>query len=414
MNNMPTVMLNLISQLFITYTFWRLIRKVLWNKALEWKHYAALITFFVGHSVIFTVWKTEWFYYFFLAVLLLFFALLQNGNLKCKLSYFLITYVLCTFGKLIFTIEGNENYLLSTGVLLAWFLFESELIVETMICKQRKTPKNTEWYALCFVPVITYIAIVAIEFYMPLELNMKIMLVIFSYWLNVFIFYFYETMLGYYEEILENHQVIFQQKLYETRMENLIKNEKEMSAFRHDLKNHLFALNIMANQGETEKIKAYLQDMDIELSKSSLKRFSSNKDIDMLLNYFVNKAQSANVILSITADLPADLQWNMYDLNIILSNLIDNALEAVEKISEKEIRLHIKYQKGILKLKIENVYDGICQIEEGRYLTTKDEKTGIHGYGLGNVRKIVEKYSGTMDIESSDYLFVVKILLFQN
>ena len=93
MNNMPTVMLNLISQLFITYTFWRLIRKVLWNKALEWKHYAALITFFVGHSVIFFVWKTEWFYYFFLAVLLLFFALLQNGNLKCKLSYFHSIYI---------------------------------------------------------------------------------------------------------------------------------------------------------------------------------------------------------------------------------------------------------------------------------------------------------------------------------
>ena len=413
MNDMPMLMLIFITQLFITYTLWRFIRKIIWNKSLEWNHCVSLLFFFISHSMLFIFAYDQWFYYLFLAMIIILFSALQCGSKKQKLLFFIVFYSLFAFAKMIFYVEGDGNYLLTTGVLISWFLLEAELIIETMISKYRQTQKNSEWYALCFVPIVTFVAIIMLESYVSLEMNMKIMIIIFAYWLNIFIFYFYETMLGYYQEILENHQVIFQQKLYETRMENMVKNEKEMSAFRHDLKNHLFALNILADQGETKKIKDYLQEMDIELSKSSLKRFSKNKDIDMLLNYFVNKVHAEGASLNVTVDLPLELQWNMYDLNIILGNLIDNAIDAVGKVPDKEIHFYMKFQKGILKIKVENVYDGLCLIEDGRYLTTKNDILGTHGYGLDNVKKIVEKYSGTMDIESSNCRFIVKILLFQ-
>lgn len=413
MNDMPMIMLILITQLFIAYTLWRFIRKIIWNKSLEWTHCVSLVFFFISHSIIFIFAYDQWFYYLFLAIIMILFSVLQCGSKKQKLLFFISLFGIYAFAKIIFFVEGEGNYLLTTGVLIAWFLFETELIIETMVSKYHKIQKNSEWYVLCFIPIATFIAIIMVESYILLEMNMKIMIIIFAYWLNIFIFYFYETMLGYYQEILENHQVIFQQKLYETRMENMIKNEKEMSAFRHDLKNHLFALNILADQGETDKIKSYLREMDVELSKSSLKRFSKSKDIDMLLNYFVNKVYAEDATLKVIVDLPSDFQWNMYDLNIILGNLIDNAIDAVQKVSDKEIQLHVKFQKGIFKIKIENVYDGICNIAEGRYLTTKNGISETHGYGLDNVKKIVEKYSGTMDIDSSNYRFLVKILLFQ-
>ena len=217
----------------------------------------------------------------------------------------------------------------------------------------------------------------------------------------------------FYQEVLENHQIIFQKKIYETRMEHVEKMEKQMSAFRHDLKNHLFALNIMAEENDIEQIKKYLQEMDDSLSRSVTRNYTENKAFDMLLNYFMIKANSADVIIRLTASIPKDLDWNMYDLNIVLGNLIDNAIEGVTYVVEKVIDLNIKYHKGILMIKVENNYNSELKIQEGRYLTTKENHSEEHGFGLENVSKVVEKYSGTMEIHSENNRFKVKLLLYQ-
>ena len=90
-------------------------------------------------------------------------------------------------------------------------------------------------------------------------------------------------------------------------MEHVEKMEKQMSAFRHDLKNHLFALNIMAEENDIEQIKKYLQEMDDSLSRSVTRNYTENKAFDMLLNYFMIKANSADVIIRLTASIPKDL-----------------------------------------------------------------------------------------------------------
>ncbi|MDY5956444.1 MAG: GHKL domain-containing protein [Frisingicoccus sp.] len=360
------LILILIMGVFQTYILWRLIRKVFYKKPLGMKGYAVLIFSCILDIIIVTIMEV--------------FSIFQFSE---------------------------------SGIFVCLVCFELELIVETIDCRHGKWKKNDEWYVLCLIPLVTGGIWACLNKQFILADDIKAMIIMIVVWLNVFIFYFYETMLGYYQEVLENHQIIFQKKIYETRMEHVEKMEKQMSAFRHDLKNHLFALNIMAEENDIEQIKKYLQEMNDSLSRSVTRNYTENKAFDMLLNYFMIKANSADVIIRLTASIPKDLDWNMYDLNIVLGNLIDNAIEGVTYVVEKVIDLNIKYHKGILMIKVENNYNSELKIQEGRYLTTKENHSEEHGFGLENVSKVVEKYSGTMEIHSENNRFKVKLLLYQ-
>lgn len=413
MNEVQEIMMILIAQVFLAYVLWRFIRKIIYGQALVLKQYIGIILFSIGHAIV-TILKPDIILYVLIIIVLaILLTIIQDISLKMKIVFASILVGLFCMGKFIFTIDGINNYLLTAGILMSLFIFESELIIETAACQLKRHPKSSEWYALCLIPIVSFVLLTVLEFYIELNVEIRIMAVIFTYWLNIFIFYFYETMLGYYQEVLDNHQTMFQQKLFETRMEHLYKVEKQMSAFRHDLKNHLFALNIMADQGETDKIKEYLQEMDIELLQSSVKSYTQNKNIDMLLNYFTSKAELSDAKLNIVTEIPPTMDWNIYDLNILLGNLIDNAIEAVSKTEDKNIDLELKFQRGLLKLKIQNPFNVECKIEDGRYVTTKEKEPENHGFGLENVSNIVDKYAGTMEISSENHRFDVKILLYQ-
>ena len=91
--------------------------------------------------------------------------------------------------------------------------------------------------------------------------------------------------------------------------------------------------------------------------------------------------------------------------------MIDNAITAAEKTSQKEVYLVLRYTKGRLILVVRNSYVGELQKgESGLPLTSKETK-GEHGIGLRNVQEIIEKNGGIMEIQTEDHEFVVSILL---
>lgn len=66
-----------------------------------------------------------------------------------------------------------------------------------------------------------------------------------------------------------------------------------------------------------------------------------------------------------------------FDWNIILGNLMDNAIEAAEKSEDRFLQIRIRYQRGMLFIQIRNSYSGERIMSEGRYLSTKDYDRGM-------------------------------------
>ena len=69
------------------------------------------------------------------------------------------------------------------------------------------------------------------------------------------------------------------------------------------------------------------------------------------------------------------------------------------------MELNVVFEKGVLQIEIENSYNGKLDIKEGKFLTTKTDKR-FHGIGLSNVKRIVEKYNGLIEIQSGENVFL--------
>ena len=105
------------------------------------------------------------------------------------------------------------------------------------------------------------------------------------------------------------------------------------------------------------------------------------------------------------------MEMDVFDINMVLSNLLMNAYEAIQKCDTKEIQASMKYDRGTLKIQVSNTYDGAVKNEAGEFLSTKQETEG-HGIGLASVQKVVDKYKGSMTIDAGEKEFKVDILMF--
>lgn len=119
----------------------------------------------------------------------------------------------------------------------------------------------------------------------------------------------------------------------------------------------------------------------------------------------------AGIRIEADVKIPEELELSIYDMNIILTNLLDNSMEAVKSVEDKRIGIYIVYNKNRLQIKIDNLFEGERIKEKGHYVTTKADREG-HGYGLKNVAKIVKKYDGIFEIREEGDRFTVEIVLF--
>ena len=100
------------------------------------------------------------------------------------------------------------------------------------------------------------------------------------------------------------------------------------------------------------------------------------------------------------------------DIVVILSNLINNAIEACDRIAEGEriIRLKFMTEDDAVVLSVRNTYGGKVVTERGRFVTTKPTDTEEHGIGIKNIRHVVKKYGGTCSVRYSGNDFYIALL----
>ena len=185
----------------------------------------------------------------------------------------------------------------------------------------------------------------------------------------------------------------------------------EVRKTKHDMKNNMIYLQnlLKVNPEEAEKyLEKYIGDTTEKTEEFSK---SGNLPVDAVLNYknMIAKSKGINIILE--QQIPIDLPYKDSDICIILGNLLDNAIEAVESSRNKEIRVYIMYFRHKFKIKVSNYYEGQLKKDgSGDYVTGKGDKIN-HGLGLKSVRTIVESYGGLMEISSEDFIFQVSILI---
>lgn len=219
--------------------------------------------------------------------------------------------------------------------------------------------------------------------------------------------YFNRTREDAYKRLLLEKEKLY----YENQFKNMEQSTMAWKKLRHDFKNHMIVLRGIVDGGNQKEAIDYLNRL-LNTQETDKKEIDTgNLSIDSIINYKLLEAEQRSVTFHLDLQIPEGLQISSYVLTVVLGNVIDNAITAAEKTSQKEVYLVLRYTKGRLILVVRNPYVGELQKgESGLPLTSKETK-GEHGIGLRNVQEIIEKNSGIMEIQTEDHEFVVSILL---
>lgn len=223
-----------------------------------------------------------------------------------------------------------------------------------------------------------------------------------------FIFFLLEVII----ETAKQEEMKIQMSQYAKELEMMMKSQDRLNKIHHDYKHHLTTIGAMAKTGGNEEILSYLKQME-NIAGTALCHhlYTENRNMNNLLNYILEDSKSVIENPEISVEIPNHIGEELFDISIIVGNLMDNAIRGTAASDERRLSFQMYYGKGIMNIQIENSIKDTPKVRNGIYLTTKSRKEG-HGIGLQNVKLVVEKYHGQMEICHTEKSFQVKILLY--
>lgn len=194
--------------------------------------------------------------------------------------------------------------------------------------------------------------------------------------------------------------------------EEIEKNQQTVRKLRHDMKNHLNIIGMFITEEKIREAKNYLADLNLEFA-STAKAYCSNDVVNAVLNSKEQLAAEAQIHCEFEIDLAENPKMEDIDLCALFSNTIDNAIEACRKIpktSGRFLSVKARCQKGFFSYKVVNAKTNEVKEENGSFLTSKKD-AGLHGIGLMNVKQIVAKYEGYVEITYDEDTFTVVVMV---
>ena len=349
---------------------------------------------------------------------------LYDDNIKKSL---LSTVIICFSLTLIETIIAFITSTLQLNILVP-FEYESELgivlirlfsLAFVMVIKGFKNVKKAPilpvsyWVSLVAIMVGTVFMLFAV--YMNQNLPRTIILICLccAFIVNIVSFYLYDKISGLMQEQIEKRVTEEQNRFYEYQVHMMKDTLDSIRMVRHDMKNKMSALYIMAQKGRDEELMFYLEELTDVCNKTKEYAHSGNIAIDSIINYKLQKSDENHIKVITDIIVPMELVIPTFDIAAILGNLLDNAIEAVTYVEERWIDIRVRYTKGRLIIEINNSYDGTLLRTSGGIMSRKADKEN-HGMGITSVEMTLKKYDGVLQITTNDVKFTAKVLMYIN
>lgn len=364
-----------------------------------------------------------------LCIMLIVFCCLYDGKMQNK---FIIVFSIVILGIISEAIVGfvyvligvdirgkemwKNDYICIGSIIskLINFIFVRIIVIISKTTNQIRI-RRTEWAELFVVPVGSLIIFYVIawdnNFFItiPEIVTFTVLLII-----NILSYYVYQRMQMQTEKMLENELLKQQSEYYKARYEDAEKQWSSLRKIRHDMKNdYVLQLNYLENQ-RYEELRNIYEKVLGKLTWENNLIHTGNIGIDSIVNVKTEMAREMNITVNSKADVLGKICTDHGDMNILFGNLFDNAIEAVSKMPEgaRKIDLKIRADETAMLIEMGNSFAGIMKRDaEGGISTTKEDRNN-HGLGIKLIKKVVDKYHGMFEINTSNDYFAVKIFLY--
>lgn len=345
-------------------------------------------------------------------------AAVHEGTLKKKILHTVMCFgVSCAMDMLagfaLMEAPSSSNYVLFSSFLSVVMFYAFVVILRNIYRKRNREEFSGQWAFLLLIVLmsicVAYVLLNDNEISRVTALTVIIVMIA----VNLILYYFYTSMLDRYIFMQDNVLLREQIAIYESELRANVEQDRQVQALRHDMKHHIREIYSLADKNTDTDIIRYLDEMSDSMDNIEKVASTGNSVFDGILNYYAQKIKQEmnNVNFSVILKIPTDLEISSFDMNVILGNLLDNAMENVSGEAGQELQIEavLEYIEGLLRIEVVNTFVGNVNKDGERFISHKGQG---HGFGLSNVKKITEKYSGYMMTENESNRFKVVVLLY--
>ena len=217
--------------------------------------------------------------------------------------------------------------------------------------------------------------------------------------------------MSFFSKQIDKRIAAYQRELIETHYREVENMYRQIRGWRHDYRNHIQMMKVLAANGDMDALKVYLDELDTDLNTVDTVVKTGNPMADAILNSKISLARSRNIPTRVDAHIPVKLKMSELDLCCIIGNLFDNAMEASMALPEEKrmIRVYMDMKGTQLYISFTNFTAAkkLSKVGKG-FKTSKGEG---HGFGLVRIDDIVSRYDGYLSRNSEDGAFTTEILI---
>lgn len=238
--------------------------------------------------------------------------------------------------------------------------------------------------------------------------------VLLNYILGIFLYLLTGENSKYMKKNYEDQMNEYQYKATSNQLDEVQNIYMAMRGWRHDYHNHMQKLKAHLVLKEYDSMKEYLDNLEEDLHAIDYLIKTGNLSLDAILNSKLSLFGSKDIAVTCKAVVPQNLTVSDIDLCVLMGNLLDNAMEALEALNlsntedKKFLRVYIGVFKQQLYISVTNSTKETVRKLTSEYITGK---RGNHGHGLKRIDRIVEKYNGFINRKNEPGVFVTEIML---
>jgi len=307
----------------------------------------------------------------------------------------------------LFIAHGENAYylasMISTFMLYGIYIILVNKFGRNLLSELFAHGNTKEWILYVLSAVVSWIFLELLLHSLTSNIMLSLLVVFFVFWSSIILCFAIinthaKAKFKYEAEFADS--IISTGQKYHQSMEDMY---RKLSILRHDYKYHLKTINNLFNSGKLEDAKRYLDDIQKEVPENKLRHYCSNAVFNALLSSYAERCEKLNIKFKTELGLPESISIPNYEISIILGNLLENAVEACEKLKHGgEIELDIKTQGSYLAIMAKNNFTGECTL-------TSSKKNG--GFGLQSVRAIAMRYEGHTLTEFEGDVFKIYVML---
>jgi len=312
-----------------------------------------------------------------------------------------------------FPVLSEGYYSNISGLLIVRILtyLEALIFYNIKVLKKRQSVGGILWIATIFIPVSTlFLKVILIDSGTPSQSSVIISILIILF-INLITFYLYDSLSSSYMQKTKATILEKEKEMYYTQCLMMQESTENLQKFRHDINNQFISMQQLIKSKKYDELEHQILNLSEQLNIKKIYSSTGNIAVDSIINYKFNSLAGQNIEIDTKIAVPEMLNIEINDIVSLIGNILDNAIYALKEAGlPKKLYFKLIYSRGRIIIKESNNYKTEIKYINGEIVSSK-QNSSEHGLGLKNIEKIVNKYNGYMEINHTNNVFTLNIIM---